>query len=71
MATKTTTTSKETKAILKLLDAFSDLIAAIKLQGEMNKIVMQQISAQDQKLEDIYSYVDDIRNATERLEAKP
>lgn len=71
MATKTTTTSKETKAILDLLGAFSDLIAAVKLQGEMNKIVMQQISAQDQKLEDIYSYVDDIRSATERLEAKP
>ena len=61
----------EIKALSSLFDAFEEMIKAVKLQAEMTKLIVEHLDKQDVLLNDIYSYIDDIKNATERLESKP
>lgn len=61
----------EIKALKGLFEAFDSVLQAMKLQAEMTKLVIEHLKKQDELLDDIYSYIDDVKKTTERLESKP
>ena len=55
---------EDIKIISKLIEGYSELIGALELQNEMNKLTLDQLKKQDEM-------IDQILKAVQRLEVKP
>jgi len=56
--------TKDIEIISKLIEGYSELIGALEIQNDLNKLTRDHIKAQDKM-------IDEILKTVQRLEAKP